>query len=181
MLAASLLSIGALSACGDDKKIEAKNVKGGTSEEREMIQTVVNGAIIATGGGTTILPTSNMELSDNDIGSSYVLLSTSQRKSGLQVKMEWAAEASGCQYQLIDIDANHKFVDIDFPGKKAADGAINFTLTKISCGGAVSEDPQISYSCVVKAQAYLHEDYKIADLNKERQRSCNSRCWLRYR
>lgn len=162
LLAASLISIGALASCGDNKKIEAKNVKGGSAEDREAIQNAVNGAIITTGGGTTILPTSTMEISDNDIGTSYVLLSTSQRK----VKMEWNVEATGCTYQLIDIDEYHKFVDIAFPKKGEADGSLTFSLAKISCNDAVSTDPQIKYTCPVKAQTYRRSDYKIADLNK---------------
>lgn len=162
---ASLLSAAALSGCGD-AKIEAKNVKGGTSEERDMIQTVVNGAILVTGGGTTILPTSNLELSDSDIGLSYVLLSTSQKKQGLTVKMEWEAIASGCSYELIDVDANHKFVDITFPEHGGSDGTITFSLKKISCGGASSDKPELSYPCKVKAQPFLHEDKKISELNK---------------
>lgn len=164
-LLVGLITISALTSCGgNNNKIEAKNIKGGTAEERDAINNAL-GSVVSYSGATFFTPLQTMELQE-DL-SDYLLVSKSVTKKGKKVECEWEPTFEGCSFNLLDLDSEHQMVEVNYPGYKKDNGKWSLKLKKISCGGAVSDDPQLTWSGSVTAgQTFYKSGIKISDVSK---------------
>ena len=170
LASACLLTVAALASCGGGEEVQGavKNIQGGSADERSAIQKCVSTKPIAILQGVTLNLTDTFDVSA-DAGD-YLQINTKQ--GGIEVNMtmytvdiEWEVDTNSPYFaSMDDISATQKIINFNFPDDR--DGSYQLKIAKISCGGAVSEDPQCAYNLKIKKPVYKHVDTTISALNK---------------
>lgn len=184
-LLAGLLAVSSLTACGGDEPAKPKNypvklaVTGGSEAEQTAIKEVVNFKPLCSVGETTITVVSKPNLKQDASSGNTLMLTTKQTQTvsgkNYTVTIEWAVdETSEFFGHVYDYDANHKQVELNYPGYKEGDytaaGTFSWDIKKLTCGEATCDKQEdgkaIRYTANVFGQEYYHEDIKIADVLK---------------
>lgn len=145
-------------------------VVGGTAEEKEAIYDAINTKPICQKNGsesaTTIWHDSRQTLQEDE--GDNVKLTVKQMSKGKQVEITW-----GCDNQQEYFskwlepadDTYHKFIEVKYKGYSAKDtlGSLSWKITKLKCGDAVSENPNITYTAKVQNEQIKHETIRIAE------------------
>lgn len=162
-----------LAGCGggDSKDGDVKNVSGGSEEEREAIQTAVRKSIAIIGGSNTVLIGGNYSLLEENgdyltVATKYNVKVASSKRYDVNIEWDLGTEGSGYVSAITDVDSVHKMVEFNYPGQGGAEGDYTFSIKKISCGGASSTNPEVSYKVHVTATPYKHYDVNIKDVYK---------------
>lgn len=174
ILLASLLSVGALCACGSKEEQGnpddiVKNVKGGSDTDREAIQKAAKMSIVQLSGSSGLLPGSTTDIQEDN--GDFIKLTTKQtlsvNKTKCDVVFEYSVDETNPYFaEFAESDANHKLLMINYPGQKGNEGSMVLNLSKVSCGKAVSTNPEVKYTLNVKKATWYHKDVHIADLTK---------------
>lgn len=164
---ACLLSMGALAACGgDDVEGLVKNIKGGSHDEKLAIQECVLNKPIALLKGTTITPdiAYDAKFDDGDF------LQVTSKQVGVEINMtmydvdiEWEiANTNNAIKATYNVSDTQKMVYFNFD--ESGDKAYSFSIKKIKCGRAVSENPEVEYTINLKKPTYKYDDETIEHL-----------------
>lgn len=175
LLLASLLTIGALTACGDEKKDDDDKKKypikvdivGGTADEQEALLKGIN-TIVCQISGKNATPTGTQKLSEDN--GDIVKVTTAQKANvnskSYTVNIEWACDESSQYFsQWLDSDAQHKLIEIKYQGYGKEVGDFSWWMKKITCGGAVADNANVKYNAKVYGEQYKHEDKTIEFIN----------------
>ena len=173
LLLASLLTIGALTACGDEKKDDDKkypimvNIVGGTADEQEALLKGIN-TIVCQISGKNATPTGTAKLSEDN--GDYVKVTTVQKATinskSYTVNIDWACQEDSPYFsQWLDSDAQHKLIEIKYQGYGKPEGDFSWWMKKITCGGAVADNANVKYNAKVYGEKYKHEDKTIEFIN----------------
>ncbi len=174
ILLAVAASAFAMASCGGgdnpDKPTQelVKNVSGGSAEEQEAIQTCVKKSIAMVSNKTTMLIGGSYDLAeDNGDFLEVATVWNTKVKSGKRydVAIEWDFGSSSFVDSITNPDSSHKMVEFNYPGQDGQDGTYTFSISKMTCGGASTTDPQVKYDCNVKKGTFKHYDVSIDDLN----------------
>ena len=166
---ACLLSMGALAACGgDDVEGLVQNIKGGSHDEKVAIQECVLNKGIALLKGTTVTPDLAFDAKADD--GDYLLVASKQvgvevNMTMYDVEIEWNIAGSADTVKVIyDLSETQKMVYFNYD--ENADKTYTFSIKKIKCGRAVSENPQVEYTLNLKKPVYKHVKETVLNLNK---------------
>lgn len=167
-----LLSIAALASCGGgDVDGAVKNIKGGSKDEKQAIQDCIAYFPVAylQGEGAITLNLTDTFDANPDDGQNLIL---AKKIIGVEVNMamynvdiEWDISSSTENvYKVTDINDSQILVDFAYSTSKNLPFSVG--IKKISCGGAVSEDPQVKYNLNLKKIGYKHDLMPISSLNE---------------
>lgn len=169
LLTASFIAIAGLTACGGaDVPGPVANIKGGSTDEKTAIQQCIENSPTAVLGTVSVFPNGTSYDASADNGD-FLLLGT--KIIGVEVNMtmfdveiEWNVDTTSPYFESIqDLSDTQKVVQFKFPTN--GDAVYDFSLKSVKCGGAVSTDPQCTYSLNLKKPVYKHVDETIANLN----------------
>lgn len=177
LLLASLLTVGALTACGDDKKDDGGDKKkypimvdivGGTADEQEALLKGIN-TIVCQISGKNATPVGVAKLSEDN--GDIVKVTTAQKANvnskSYTVNIDWACpEDSPYFSQWLDSDAQHKLIEIKYQGYGKEVGDFSWWMKKITCGDAVAANPNVKYNAKVYGEQYKHDNVDIEFINK---------------
>lgn len=166
---ACLLSIAALAACGGgDADGIVKNIKGGSKDEKEAIQFAIENMGPALMNGASLNTEDTFDA--NPDNGDYLLLATKiigaeVNYTMYDIDIEWDIDRSSPYVDSVTEGADGQLlVDLNYPTDK--DGSFSFGISKVSCGRAVSTDPEVVYNLNIKKPVYKHVDQNITALNK---------------
>ena len=145
-------------------------IEGGTQEEKDAILNVINFKPICNKSGnavTEILPDITPILSEDE--GDDILVTTRQIASNNKfVDITWSVDESQTYFSKVsDVDEYHKLIELSYQHYGKPDGTIEWKISKLVCGGAVSNNPEgMTYKATTKNEAFFHEDARLADINK---------------
>ena len=161
---------------GDDKLPEGNwqytvPIKGGSEEEKRAILDTINNKPICNQNGTASnelypiqeygenLPTLNEDDGDG------LKLTTKQVQGENTVELTWTIDESQTYFGgRSQSDEAHDIVDINYQGYGAPDGEFTWTLSKIVCGKAVSENADLVYKVRLKNEEFRHDNTTIPQI-----------------
>ena len=146
-------------------------IKGGSEEEKIAILDTINNKPIATQNGKAsneLYPESYYEESLptlNEDDGDGIKLTTKQVQGENTVELTWTIDETQTYFDgRLKSDDYHDIVDIKYQGFGAPDGEFTWTLSKIVCGKAVSENANLVYKVKIKNEEYKHDNAKLSEI-----------------
>ena len=145
-------------------------IEGGSQEEKDAILNVVNFKPICNKSGnavTEILPDITPNLSEDE-GDDVLITTRQVASNGKFVDITWDLDQTQTYFSKIsEVDDYHKLIELNYQHFGAPNGTLKWHISKLVCGGAVSVNPEgMEYTANTINEEYLHDDVKIADINK---------------
>lgn len=151
-----LLASFALAGCdlfggGDDAWIVKPEISGGTKAEKNAILTAVNNlSVCTTKAGADLFPTAkSIRLKEDE--QDYIRILNKVKVDDLTVNLTWNIDKKQSTYDtVVSPDKGvTNFIYIKYPGYTGSDSTFKWSISKITCGGAVSTKTNCDYKASV--------------------------------
>jgi uncharacterized lipoprotein NlpE involved in copper resistance len=142
-------------------------MSGGTKVQRTAILEAINNLSPCVGKSSQdYFPDVPIVLEEDN--GDFVKVTTSQIYGDDTVELEWAVDSSQATYRAFsDSDAEHKILEVNYPGFGKADTSVSWVLKSAKCGGAKTKgDSVATYTATIKGRSHSEEEMSIAAINK---------------
>jgi len=157
---------------GDQKKEYRLNptITGGSDEETTAILEVLNTKPICEKFGKStneIFDDGNPILKEDE--GDNIRLTNAYTYKGKKVEFTWNVPTGQPYFKKIlqpETDEDHQFIEVNYLGyaHKEEMGTLTWNISKIKCGSAVAESPDVTYQCRFQNETILHTSTTIDEL-----------------